>query len=347
LPDRTPDASPDGAEIPAGQQPHVLNPKSGYVITANNRPHSDAYPHDLGSLWIPGYRAMRIEEILSQHSPIPLDATRRAQADLTSPSAAQLQALIRYVAPTDNDIRVVFDELMSWDGVVSADSRPALIFEALRRTLLRRILEPSVPGELLPYLMGEGPHSLLALEIEYVSHDMTLIARFLADPSTTGKTWPRKVGGSVAVVEESLQEVAESLTDLLGADRSRWNWGAVHSLTFRHSLGAIGPMGRIFNVGPIPLGGNSDTPFQASSAAGRGWAVTAATQSYRQIIDMGDFGKSMSMHAPGQSGMLGSKHYRDLVAPWLAGEYHSLIWDRSDVDASAAHRLTISTEAGQ
>jgi penicillin amidase len=53
------------------------------------------------------------------------------------------------------------------------------------------------------------------------------------------------------------------------------------------------------------------------------------------------------MHAPGQSGMLGSKHYKDLVAPWLAGEYHQMTWDRSDVEASATHRLTLTPGASQ
>jgi len=35
----------------------------------------------------------------------------------------------------------------------------------------------------------------------------------------------------------------------------------------------------------------------------------------------------------GQSGILGSPHYDDLIQPWLNGEYHPLLWTRSRLKA--------------
>jgi len=37
---------------------------------------------------------------------------------------------------------------------------------------------------------------------------------------------------------------------------------------------------------------------------------------------MGDLTRSVAMFPPGQSGILGSPHYDDLIQPWLKGEYH-------------------------
>jgi penicillin amidase len=48
------------------------------------------------------------------------------------------------------------------------------------------------------------------------------------------------------------------------------------------------------------------------------------------------------MHAPGQSGHLGSRHYDDLIEPWLNGGYHPMLWKREEVDAAAEGRLVLS-----
>jgi penicillin G amidase len=58
-------------------------------------------------------------------------------------------------------------------------------------------------------------------------------------------------------------------------------------------------------------------------------------------VDMSIPGNSLAMHAPGQSGVLGSEHYDDMVEPWVSGEYHPMFWERLEVEAAAAHRLTL------
>jgi acyl-homoserine lactone acylase PvdQ len=40
------------------------------------------------------------------------------------------------------------------------------------------------------------------------------------------------------------------------------------------------------------------------------------------------------MHTTGQSGHPTSRHYADFVPMWLAGEYHPMLWERADVEAS-------------
>lgn len=333
------DAPP--VEIPAAELPHVLNPSTGYVVSANNRAVTDDYPYELGSLWIPGYRAARVEEILVDAAPIEIEQSMMAHSDLTALSAIEFQSLLKKIAVTESDAQFAFKEIMSWDGAVTAESRAALIFEVTRSELAERILEPGLPSDLARLVMGKGPYPLLASETEYVSHGMTLIARFLSLSQDSDSEWLRRVGDRDATVEESLVAAIATITQMLGNDRSKWTWGAVHRLTFRHALGSRQPLGRVFNRGPIPIGGNADTPFQASYEAGSEYSVTAASQSYRQIIDMGDLGNSKSMHAPGQSGHIGSEHYEDLVQPWLAGEYHPMTWSRDDVVKSAQHRLAL------
>ena len=332
---------PPPTEIPTAELPHVLNPPSGYIVSANNKVITNDYPYELGEIWIPGYRASRVEELLLAESPISVEMSEQIHSDLTAPSAREVQTLLRTITVTGPDAQFAYAEIMAWDCEVTSDSRAALIFEAFRNALAERILKPGLQPDLASLVMGEGIYPLLASETEYVSHGITLISRFLSLPSGSDSAWVGRVGGRDAVVDAAMNEVVLSLTQELGTDRSTWSWGAVHKLTFRHVLGSATPLGRTFNRGPIPIGGNADTPFQASYEAGTGYSVNAASQSYRQIIDMGDFSNSKSMYAPGQSGHVGSTHYDDLVQPWLAGEYHPMIWERDEVVKTARYQLVL------
>ena len=64
--------------------------------------------------------------------------------------------------------------------------------------------------------------------------------------------------------------------------------------------------------------------------------------SFRQIVDMGDLTKSVSIHAPGQSGRLASPYYDNLTQSWLDGEYHPMLWTRQQVEAQAQAKMVIN-----
>ena len=60
---------------------------------------------------------------------------------------------------------------------------------------------------------------------------------------------------------------------------------------------------------------------------------------YRQIIDLSDFNKSLFIVPPGQSGHVGSPHYNDLLEDYLAVRYRPLTWDWSSIEAEAEQTL--------
>jgi penicillin amidase len=64
--------------------------------------------------------------------------------------------------------------------------------------------------------------------------------------------------------------------------------------------------------------------------------------SYRQIVDTGNLGRSQAMHAPGQSGHLGSPHYGDMIQPWLNGGYFSMTWDWAEIARNCRYRHTFA-----
>jgi len=101
------------------------------------------------------------------------------------------------------------------------------------------------------------------------------------------------------------------------------------------------PFDQVFDRGPFPIGGDTDTPLQTATMPGGGFDEIAWAPSFRQIVDLGNWDNSVAIHPPGQSGQLASPHYDDALHPWLDGEYHPMLWSRERVEAEAVARLTL------
>jgi penicillin amidase len=331
-------------EIPYDEMPHALNPDQGYQVSANNRIVNDEYPHHLGSIWIPGHRASRIEKVIAASEKFGTFESMDLQLDLTCLPGLQFADLVRNLEPDDPDARLGADLLKSWNGVLNAASTPGAVYELVRWRLLQRLLEPALGPELTQQVMGAGTHPLLAAESEYVTHDTTILLRLLDAESEASPQWVDLAGGTEAVLEWALADAVQHLRSTQGDDPAGWSWGNMHKMTFAHPMGLRQPMDRVFNRGPYQIGGDSDTVWQAAYPTSGPYSATGAGQSYRQIIDMGDLPGAMAMYAPGQSGRLGSPHYDDLIKPWLAGEYHPMLWERSQVEGERRATLVLTPD---
>ena len=70
--------------VPYDELPELTDPKSGYLVTANNRIVGDDYPHHITSEYLSGYRARRIEDLLKSSDEHDADGFERMQSDLHS-----------------------------------------------------------------------------------------------------------------------------------------------------------------------------------------------------------------------------------------------------------------------
>src|SRR5690606_10679529 len=76
--------------IPFAELPSVRNPRSGVIVTANNRVAGDSYPYQLGADTAAGYRSQRILELLSTEGRLAVDDMVRMQMDARDPNAERL-----------------------------------------------------------------------------------------------------------------------------------------------------------------------------------------------------------------------------------------------------------------
>jgi penicillin G amidase len=109
-----------------------------------------------------------------------------------------------------------------------------------------------------------------------------------------------------------------------------WRWSAAHTLQWKHPLDA-----KNLNLAPVARPGDGNTVDAAGGASGSSGA------SFREVLDLSDWDKSMMTNVPGESGDPESKHYRDLVEDWVNGRYHPMVYSRKAVEAATEERIVL------
>lgn len=175
----------------------------------------------------------------------------------------------------------------------------------------------SVPGLIYEIWMSRLPDAVFGPELGARVNLETLLAELERKPR------PREL-------EKSLQAALAQL-DAEYPEGAR-QWGRLHQIDFRHPLNR-----KQWNRGPYPRPGDANTVnatsgprFQQSSGA-----------SYRQIIDLSDWDRSVMTNVPGECSDPESKHYDDLIEDWKHGEYHPMPYSRRAVEAATVERYVL------
>jgi len=326
-------------EVPFEEMPHALNPADGIFVTTNHRIVGDDYPHFLGSIWMNGYRARRILDVLNSRQTLGPEDFHKLHVDFTCIPGMELVGLLAGITSDDPLVRTALGLLRGWNGVLSTDSVGGAVYEVARYHLVRSLLEPGLGEDLTLQLMGRGFHPLLMPAHEFYGHDTVALLRILRNP---GSWWVRQAGGLQTLVEGSLRQSVGWLQSHLGAEPAGWQWGKIHHAIFPHAMGIQKPLDRVFNLGPLSIGGDTDTPCQTAIVPDDPYDNKAWAPTFRQIIDLQDLSRSEVMVPPGQSGQIGSRHYGDLAEPWARGEYIPMLWTREEIEREAEGRLVLA-----
>jgi penicillin amidase len=201
--------------------------------------------------------------------------------------------------------------------------------------LLRKALEEKL-GSWSDFYMGRGMHPLRPNGSFFTVSASWLLAKMRGRRKWFGgKSWEE-------AMQEALASAVGELRRLLGEDVSQWQWGRLHRQAFRHPLGQVRALSRLFNRGPVAVGGDCNTVWQAAYTPYYGYDLRSSTACYRQIIDMGSFDNSLAVIPSGQSGHPGSRHYGDMIGLWARVEYHPMLWERASVEQQARGRLVLA-----
>ena len=125
-------------------------------------------------------------------------------------------------------------------------------------------------------------------------------------------------------VRASLRETWFNLSYRLGSNRSKWQWGRLHSLTFRPFLGGQRMARFRGGLPPFGYGGSGATLNAGGYDRADPFAVRVAS-TFRFAVDVATLDEVLVSLAPGQSGHPGHPHFDDGVQRWREGRPHLLI----------------------
>jgi penicillin amidase len=307
-------------------------------LNTNNKIVEDDYSYFLGNVWMNGYRAKRLAELIEGKDKISVDDCQSMQVDVFCLPGLEFVRRISDLEGSNHMERYALEHLRAWDGHLTSSCVGGSIYEVFRYTLLCNLLRPILGEELMFRVMGVGFHPVLKPVNEFYGHDTSTLFRMMDDPNSW---WMDAAGGRKEVLERSLRESVAWLSQEIGTAIDEWQWGKLHRIAFPHAMGLQKPLDQVFNRGPIPIGGDTDTLCQTAMLATQPYDNLLASASFRQVVDLGELSKSVIIVPGGQSGTLASPHYDDLIAPWTKGELLPMLWTRNQVEENAEGRLII------
>jgi penicillin amidase len=318
--------------IPFDDLPRAFNPEEGYIVTANNAVVGPDFPYFISMDWSPGYRARRIVELIEADPSLSVADMQVIQGNSSPVWADDVLPYLLVLPVTDTGrsareerrLAEALELLRAWDRRADRESAGAVLFEEFRLCLIDLTFGDELGEQLLERARGRLNTALVDLLEEEASPWF--------DKVSTTETETRD-----DILLWALEEAVEKLTEELGRNMDNWRWGDVHTATFENqSLGqcGIGIVESIFNRGPVPVDGTVSTVNNTGYTLNNPYAV-ATVPSYRQIVDLADFTRSVSMHTTGQSGHAYHPHYDDMIDSWRNIEYHAMLWKRDNVEADA------------
>lgn len=310
--------------FPAAELPRRINPEAGFLATANEMNLPADRPRDamtIGHEWAEASRARRIHTVLAADPAHSVETAQALQTDVLSLPAQRICTLLARAAGADT-MAAAF--LSGWDGMLSAESRQAALFEVwlmkhLRPAVLARFCpDPAVRALLLP-------------------GDLATLLRILEEPGAPSFRW--SAAERDALLLSTLDAAFAEARDLMG-EPDDWQWGHLHHGYFEHAASRPGrEETEGWDVGPLPVGGSRSTVMNGGYRLSD-FRVTHGA-SVRLVIDVGAWDHSVCINAPGQSGDPRSPHYADLAESWAAGVYVPLLYSAERIDESTTQRIQL------
>ena len=329
--------------VPYEELPRVVNPARGFLVTANNRVVDDDYPHHITSEWMTGYRAQRIEEMLSVRERHSVTDFERMQHDFLSLPGIETVHRLSRLHPTNQRETRAIERLKSWNGLLSPDSVAATIVHAFTVVFAQVVVRAAVhDSEAEERWMNKSGVPLF----EIVSSPWRFQERLLSMWDEDDQMWfasPEHPQGRSwnEIALEALEQALDGLEERFGRNHDKWRWGRVHKAEFMHPFGAANPLFRhIFNRS-VEAGGASETVTQNGYLATEPFKAVWGPV-YRMVADLGDPSRSRWQLTTGQSGHPGSRHYDDLIEGWRTGRTNPAYLEDHEIQAAGgAHYLRL------
>lgn len=331
--------------IPFDELPHQINPEESFVAHANNKMHTDSYPHYISTFWEPPSRIMRINQFLESSDSVNVDYMETMQNDVYSEQARETTEMILPILRSGEDaeeLQTALSYLENWNFEYTPSSTAASIYDLFFINLSRNVLIDDI-GE----TMFDNLSRLEHLPVMIITQMLRNNSMFFDDKNTS------QTENRDQIVRESMAQTLDQLNDEFGSEPFEWRWENMLDFTLRPPLlgeasqrpdaPAVLTMivNNLFSKGPYTVSGNTMSINKAQYR----WEFPFEMHlgpSIRRIVDFSTPGKSESILPTGQSGNPLSTNYGDQTNLWLEGRYRFIYQDSTFFNENSYQTTTLT-----
>jgi penicillin amidase len=334
--------------IPFDEMPHVYDPPSGILATANGRIAPNGYKYSIGTEWDAPWRTDRIYRVLESGRKFAPADMLALQMDVSSTydrfCADKFVYAVDHAANASDRAKRAADILRDWDGRMSADSAAPTIETKARQELARLLLEPKLGAA------ADGPSSGAASgALSWKSYRWAMSSVWLENVLTKQPARWLPPGFSdyesllTAALENAVKQtgvasgdaskVAATFAPSVPADLSQWTWGKNYPVEIDHLvLSQLPAIGRFTGPGLHPLSGSTYTV----KAGSRGFGP-----SERLTWNFANLDESTLNLVTGESGIFLSPYYMDQWKAWYGGSTFVFPFTSSAIEKHKKHEMTL------
>jgi penicillin amidase len=320
--------------IPFDEMPHVYDPPSGTLATANGRITPDGYRYSISTDWDAPWRTDRIYRVLESGKKFSPADMLALQMDVSSTydrfCADKFVYAVDHAASASDRAKRAVEILRDWDGRMSADSAAPMIETRARQELARLLLEPKlgaaaeVPGPASKATSGNLSWKSYRWDMSSVWLENVLAKQ----PARWLPPGYSDYGNLLTAALENAVKRADVPSDL-----SQWKWGKDFRVEIDHPvLSQLPLIGRFTGPGVHPLSGSGQTVKQVGRKFG---------PSERLTWNFANFDESTLNVVTGESGIFLSPYYMDQWAAWYGGSTFAFPFSQPAVEKHRAHEMTL------
>ncbi len=318
------------------KHPQLVNPPSGIIVSANNK------PKDQGNGIVPGYynildRALRIRELLEKKNDWSAEEMKDIQLDTTT----RLNFLVRtQITPIlESSQKISEDPVANKALEIFKDWKGNHDFKTVGPTLFFQFLYDFVEFTFKDELGDNYFNAFLRTKMLRKT-----IYKILKNPRSLW--WNNTATDKKETFEEIIiyawMKTVKVLKDKLGNDPGKWYWEKVHTLEHGHFIGRKKPFNLIFNIGPFEVEGAMEILNNFGFVLSSGHHEVSYGPSTRRIIDFAEPENSFGINPIGQSGYFWDKHYSDQAEMLVRGQYRKQQMNRKEIEENMESKMVFS-----
>ncbi len=271
--------------------PASYNPKSGYLVSANNLATETDMP--IGYFFSSNDRVHRLSERLVELDRVSVRDLEELQRDVFMHSAVELRnAFLERIKTLSNthklDTLQFLNVLEDWDGYYHKTSAGPVAIELLTYYFVDNYYSES----------QKAAYAATGRQMTSLLHELNTASRTVIDAALH----PALLSASAKFKEFS-------------------TWGDMHSISLSHPLRFIPIIGRYYRFGTFPVSGGSTTIMKTANRLTDQRHTASYGSNARHISDMSDLDSNYLVLLGGQDGWINSTTFLDQVTLWRTGGY--------------------------